>query len=206
MEKLKIMIADDKPRYRAMIIEMLKHTQVTIIGQAEDGRQLLTLMQKRRPDVVFLDLEMPEMDGNEAFDIICQRFPQVSVIILSYYSNVTLTKHYLQRGAKGYISKDLLDEEVIEKALSAIQRGEVFLEDDEFEGKKVFTRRQQEMLPLLFEGCTNEEIADEMNVSTRAIEKLRQKLYERTGAKRAVDFYRYAFTKGLQFIGKLQRN
>ena len=203
MDRIKVMIADDKPRYRSLIASLLPDAEARVIAEAENGKQLIRKMWVRQPDILLLDLDMPEMDGNEAFEIIGRDFPAVKVIILSYYSDSTLMNHYLERGAKGYISKDLLDEEVMGRAITAVMKGNVFTAIDVTD-KMVFTRRQQQMIPLMFKGYTNEEIAEELKVTTRAIEKMRHKIYQRSGAARAVDFYRYAFGKGLQFLGKLR--
>lgn len=185
-----------------MIAEMLEPSCVSIIGEAADGKQLLRLLETIHPDVVLLDLEMPVMDGNKALDIISKKYPEIKVIILSFYFEWVLVEHYLQRGAKGYIPKDALEPELLMEALMEIQNGKIYLHEKS-PGKKQFTERQKEIMPLIFDGLTNDEIADEMYISKRAVEKQRQKIYQQSGASRAIDFYKYAFTRGLQFLGRI---
>lgn len=200
MQKIEVIIADDKPAYRKAITGILDLSAVRIIGEAGNGRELLSLLKKREPHIVLLDLEMPVMDGNKAFELIHQHHPDVKVIILSSYIDSLLVEHYLQRGAKGYIPKDALSAELLGEALQKVHKGGTFIH--ELITDNLFTSRQKEILPLIFEGLTNEEIANEVNVGTRAIEKQRNKIYQQVGAKRAVDLYKYAFARGLQFLGR----
>lgn len=201
MGKIKIIIADDKATYRKLIADMLESSEVSIIGQVADGKQLLKILRTKNPDIVLLDLEMPVMDGNEAFDVISKNFPDLKVIIVSFYFEQVLVEHYLKRGAKGYISKDTLDPELLMMALLEVKNGGVFL-NEKLSDKKIFTERQKEIMPLIFDGLTNEEIADQVYISKRAVEKQRQKIYQQSGANKAVDFFKYAFTRGLQFLGR----
>jgi len=201
MGKTKVIIADDKAGYRKLIADMLEPFRVSIIGQVADGKQLLKLLHTNDPDIVLLDLDMPIMDGNEAFEAISKNFPDVKVIIVSFYFEQVLVEHYLKRGAKGYMSKDALEPELLMRALVEVKNGGVFL-NEKLSGKKIFTERQKEIMPLIFDGLTNEEIADKVYISKRAVEKQRQKIYQQAGANKAVDFYKYAFTKGLQFLSR----
>jgi len=82
---IRVILADDKEMYRTALKEALECFSVSIIGEAGNGKELLTLLAKTQPDVVLLDLEMPVMNGNIAFDRISKNFPDVKVIILSFY-------------------------------------------------------------------------------------------------------------------------
>lgn len=203
MQKIEVIIADDKPAYRKAIAAILDLSAVRIIGEAGDGRELLAMLRKHEPHIVLLDLEMPVMDGNKAFELVHRHHPHVKVIILSSYIDSLLIEHYLERGAKGYIPKDVLSSELLNEAFQTVLGGGVFVH--ETLSGSLFTQRQKQILPLIFEGLTNEEIADEVSVGTRAIEKQRYKIYQQVGAKKAVDLYKYAFTRGLQFLGRIGR-
>lgn len=203
MRKIEVIIADDKPAYRKAITGILDLSAVRIIGEAGDGRELLSLLRQYEPHVVLLDLEMPVMDGNKAFELVHKHHPNVKVIILSSYIDSLLIEHYLQRGAKGYIPKDALSSELLTEALQQVIGGKTFIHEPL--AGSLFTKRQKEIMPLIFEGLTNEEIAGEVNIGTRAIEKQRNKIYQQIGAKRAVDLYKYAFSRGLQFLGRSGR-
>lgn len=201
MDKIQVIIADDKAGYRNLIAGMLDASKVNIVAEAADGRELLHLLRRKHVDIILLDLDMPVMDGNEAFAVINKNFPEVKVVILSFYFEQVLVENYLKRGAKGYIPKDTLDCELLAEVLTTIQNGGVYAPGRP-PVKKLFTERQKEILPLIFEGLTNKEISNEIYVTERAVEKQRQKIYLQSGAGKAMDFYKYAFTRGLQFLGR----
>lgn len=198
-----MIITDDKAGYRNLISEMLNLSEATVIAEAENGKQLFKLLHSKQPDVILLDLEMPVMDGNKAFDLVNKHFPDVKVIILSFYSDPLLIEYYLKCGAKGYIPKDILNSELLIGALNEIQNGGVYVPQNSTQ-KEIYTTRQKEIIPLIFESLTNKEIADEIYITERAVEKQRKKIYERSGATKAMDFYKYAFSHGLQFLGRVK--
>ncbi len=196
---MNIVIADDKEKYRYLIRIMLECFPVNIIGEAADGKELLSLLRKKLPDIVLLDLEMPVMDGNKTFQYISKHWPDQKVIILSSYNESVLIDNYIERGARGYIPKDELDPDLLMEALKKVSLDQVFVYERPVERLK-FTFRQKQIMPLIFEGMTNGEIASEVCMTTRSVEKHRHKLYEKSGAQKIIDFYKYAFTKGLQFL------
>lgn len=204
-EKIKLIITDDKEEYRKIFRGMVEaYSFIDIIGFAENGKVLLNLLKTHRPDVVLLDLNMPVMDGNEAFKNIYQSFPDVNVIILSQHFEPVLVENYIARGAKGYLPKDAImnNEPLLINAISKVKMGGTFIYEDE-KNSESFTRRQKELLPLIFDGYTNEAIAKEIGVTTRTVEKHKQKIYEKSGSQKSIDFYKYAFLRGLQFLGKI---
>lgn len=203
MEKLNIIVTDDKIKYRKLLCELLEPFPVSVIGEAGNGQELLALLQKKLPDIVLLDLEMPVMDGNKVFDTIREMYPNLKVIILSFYMEDVLVEHYLERGARGYLSKDAAEPEILFDALTRVYNNGIYI-NKPLAYKKMYTDRQKEILPLIFEGLTNDEIAEEICISRRAVEKQRTKIYERSGTEKAMDFYKYAFSRGLQFLGRLK--
>lgn len=203
-EPIRIVITDDRKRFRDFIRESLSPYPVNIIAETENGRDLLSVLSTLKPDVVLLDLEMPVLDGNKTFDLVNEYYPHIKVIIISFYSEEILIDDYIERGVKGYIPKDAMLPEVLFNAIKAVHSGEKFIYEKP-SGKRTFTDRQREILPLIFEGKTSEEIADEIFINKRSVEKQRHRIYERVGVQKMVDFYKYAFTKGLQFLGKRRR-
>ncbi len=204
-EKIKLIITDDKEEYRRIFMSMVEgYNFIDVIAQAENGRVLMNLLRTRRPDVILLDLNMPVMDGNETFRQICKSYPQAKVIILSQHFEPVLVENYIQRGAKGYLPKEAIisNEIVLINAITKVKAGGTFIYDAKLQGEH-FTRRQKELLPLIFDGYTNEAIAKEIGISRRAVEKHKQKLYEKAGTMRSIDFYKYAFLRGLQFVGRI---
>lgn len=204
-DKIKLIITDDKEEYRRIFASMLDgYAFIDIIGQAENGQALLNLLRNKRPDVVLLDLNMPVMDGNETYSILSKTHPAVKVIILSQHFEPVLVENYVLRGAKGYLPKEAImtNETLLVNAISKVKSGGTFIFDNKMQGDH-FTRRQKELLPFIFDGYTNEAIAKEIGISRRAVEKHRQKLYEKAGTIRSIDFYKYAFLRGLQFLGRI---
>ncbi|HOZ86842.1 MAG TPA: response regulator transcription factor [Bacteroidia bacterium] len=126
-EPIKIMIADDRERFRNFIREIMAPYPVEITGETENGKELLSLLNKVTPDIVLLDLEMPVLDGNKTFDLISEKYPEVKVIIISFYSEDILIDDYFERGAKGYIPKDAMLPEVLFSALKQVNNGDTFV-------------------------------------------------------------------------------
>ncbi len=199
---IKILIADDKERFRNFIIENLKPYPVKVIGEASNGIEVLRLLKHLQPQVLLLDLEMPVMDGNKAFDIIRRDFPEMKVLIISSYYEDILMLDFFERGAKGYMPKDVMMPDLLYGALKRISDGETFFYEDPKRVRESYTSRQREILPFIFEGKTNREIASEVHISERAVEKRRTKIYQKNGVVKALDFYKLAFAKGLQFMGR----
>lgn len=205
MEKaIEIIIAEDKELLRRAIISELREFNIKISGEAPNGKVLLKLLQSRHPDVVLLDLDMPVMDGNEAMDHLASDFPEVKVLVLTLHNDFLLAENYMARGAKGFIPKDEIagDISILAKAIKKIKEGGIYIHPKLSE-KRQFTKRQKEILPLLFEGKTNEQIAAEIGMSKRGMEKSRRRIYEKAGTDHGIGFYKFAFSRGLQFLGRI---
>lgn len=211
MEPTRIIFTDNAERYRKVILQELHEHNIRCIGEADHGKDLLRLLKSLKPDVVLLDLEMPVMDGNETLSYIMEDFPGTRVIILSNYYEQMLTEDYIRRGAKGYIPKDEIagNPALLVKAIEAVKKGETFVHHLPIErqiGAMKFSLKQQQITPLMCQGFTNEEIARTLNIQVRSVEKQRSRIYTKIGGGKAIDFYRYAFSKGLQFLGGLRKN
>lgn len=205
MEKaIEIIIAEDKELLRKAIIRDLCHYNIRITGEAANGKMLLKLLQSKRPDVVLLDLDMPVMDGNEAMNHLMKDFPETKVVILTLHNEFLLAENYLARGARGFIPKDEIagDIGILVKAITRVKEGGIYIHPKLGE-KRHFTKRQKDILPLLFEGKTNEQIASEIGMSKRGMEKSRRRIYEKVGTDHGIGFYKFAFSRGLQFLGRL---
>jgi len=200
---VKIILVDDKASYRALVSEILEPFSVTIVGEAETGQECLDLLEKNIiPDIILLDLEMPVLDGNKTFDRLSEKFPAVKIIILSFHYDHLLIENYIERGAKGYLIKDgILDTPIVLiNALQKVYDGGTFVYEKPGEVKP-FTLHQKQIMPPIFEGKTNDEIGKDVGIHTRTVGKQRQKIYEIRGFGKALDFYKYAFSRSLQYLG-----
>ena len=209
MGSTKIIFTDNVEKYRKVILEELAPFGISCVAEANDGKELLKLLPLVKADVVLLDLEMPVMDGNEALNHIMEKFPETKVIILSMHYEQLLVEDYIMRGARGYIPKDEMagDINLLVSAIEKVKAGGIFvhhLPQKKQDRAIKYSFKQKQMTPMICQGLTNEEIAVEMCIGVRGVEKQKSKIYSQVGGK-AIDFYRYAFSKGLHFLGGFQK-
>lgn len=204
MEKfIKIIIADDKALWRKRLIQELAPFGIECIAEALNGQDLLEKLGVLKPDVVLLDLRMPVMDGNHTMTLLQKEHPRTKAIIMSMHDEEELINDYMARGAKAYLSKDNFTIDVLANTIRQVAAG-TYVQKART-GAEKYSVRQLEMIPMLCEGMTNKEIAKEIGITEWGVEKQRQKIYAKTGAKRAVDFYKAAFLQGLDFLGRSSR-
>jgi len=213
---IRVAIAEDHTVFRELLSESLnrkKDIEVTI--GAANGSDLIAQMRKNMPDIVLLDLHMPVMDGPTALEIIRLEFPKVRVIILSLrYSDIHVRK-YMKLGARGYLCKDVEFEKVVMAIRDVDSMGYYFydkvspdliaelVEDNtispESDGRppEELTTREIEIIRQLFEQYTNQEIAENLNISVRTVHNHRINITRKTGSKNVVGVLLYAIKHGL---------
>lgn len=204
---IKVIYAEDKDVFRKAVLRQLRPFHIQAVYQASNGRELIQQLEKDH-DVILLDLEMPVMDGNAAMDYIMENRPELKVIIISQHYEELLVENYIERGAKGYLSKDAFSGniEVLVEAVRKVVAGEIYvLPLPAAVSRPKYTEAQKEIIPMICQGMTNSEIAEEKGVQERAIEKQRNKIYSKIGGSKAIDFYKYAFSKGLHFLQRIRR-
>lgn len=208
---IKIVITDNVKRFRDLLkAELKSFTFVDCIGEANNGRELLHMLTSQKPDVVLLDLEMPVMDGSETMDHIATRFPETKVIVISSSYEQLLVEDFIQRGAKGYIPKDeiLGNFNLLAEGIRMVSNGETFIHHlpTEKQTKSLkYSQKDKVIIPMMCQGFTNEDIAQEIGVGVRNVEKHRKRIYSKLGGDKAIVFFQYAFSKGLHFLGKIKR-
>lgn len=210
MSTARLIFTDNAEKYRKLISGELLSFGIECIGEAANGRELLKLLRSLVPDVVLLDLDMPVMNGNEALNRIMKDFPSTRVIILSIFYEELLVEDYIKRGARGYLPKEEVNGNIalLANAIEKVMQGEVYVYHLPPEKQKEvisYSEKQKTLAPMICQGFTNEEIADELKIQVRGVEKQRSKIYSKISGGRAIDFYRYAFSKGLQFLGEVRR-
>ncbi len=188
---IRVILADDHHLVRQGIRALLEKVgDIQVIAEAEDGQQAIELVQRLTPDVLVMDITMPRLNGIEATERIRRLGVSTQVVILSMHSDETLARQALRSGAKGYLLKRSVTQELI-LAIRAASRDEIYLTSgitgfllDEFlqtdsDNSKVFTLltpREREVLQLVAEGQTNHAIAEKLNVSIKTVEKHRSSL------------------------------
>jgi len=211
MRSIRVVIADDHTLVRAGFRAYLRQLSgVEVVGEAEDGRETIRLVERFQPDVVLMDISMPGMNGLEAVTRLVSDFPESRVIILSMHTEKKYVRWALHAGASGYLSKDSGTAE-LELALQAVACGQTYLSpavsnhvieayrkrQDEDSPLERLTPRQREVLQLIAEGHTTRDIARSLGVSVKTIESHRLNLMDRLNIHNVADLTRYAIAIGL---------
>lgn len=209
----RIILADDHTIVRAGIRAVLeKFPGVQVVGEANDGREVLELVKQHQPDVVLMDITMPGLNGLEAAERMVKEFPGIRVIILSMHNNDEYYWRALKVGAAGYLLKKAATTE-LETALQQVMRGEVYLSQEISARllKKIpldgiaerkspleqLTGRQREILQLIAEGQNTKQIADLLKVSPKTVEYHRMKLMDALNVHDVPGLVRFAMRVGL---------
>lgn len=209
---IRVLLADNHTLVRAGLRALLQNIEgIQVVAEAGDGREALHLIAVHQPDLVLMDIAMPEMNGLEATAHVVKEFPQVRVIILSMHANEEYVLQALRTGAMGYVLKDAGISE-LELAVRASVRGETYLSpavskhvvadyvrrvSSEPSSLEQLTSRQREILQLIAEGRTTKEIADLLYVSVKTVETHRLQLMKRLDIHDVAGLVRYAIRMGL---------
>ncbi|MCL4562037.1 MAG: response regulator transcription factor [Chloroflexi bacterium] len=219
MSTLRVLLADDHTLVRAGIRSLLESLPgIQVVAEASNGREALQLIEIHHPDVVLMDIAMSELNGLEATERVVRDFPDVRVIILSMHANEEYVWQALRAGAAGYLLKDAGTVE-LELALKSVSRGETYLSPpiskhvisdylqrvgaEEEPGSpggrdlERLTLRQREILQLIAEGSTTQEIAQKLGISIKTVETHRMQLMERLGIHDIAGLVRFAIRVGL---------
>jgi DNA-binding NarL/FixJ family response regulator len=206
---IRIAIADDHEIFREGFKLLLKNQpELELVGEAENGKELLELAALKQPDVVISDIKMPVMDGIEASRSIKKKFPEMQIIALSMFNEDNLIIDMLEAGAKGYLLKNTNKHELL-AAVKAVFEGTTYYDaatntklakliaQSKFSphrqaAPQKFTLRETTVIRLICQQQTNREIADQLGLSIRTVESHREKIQEKTGAKNSVGVVIYA--------------
>ncbi|HKE28509.1 MAG TPA: response regulator transcription factor [Bryobacteraceae bacterium] len=214
MSDIRILLAEDHAVMRTglrLVLERQRDFQV--VGEASDGREAVALAQQQKPDVILMDIGMPNLNGIEAARQITTSLPQVSVVILSMHSDEAYVLRALKAGARGYLLKESAESDLI-AAIRAVVNGKAFfspavsrmlvedyvrqLQDREIEDSyELLTSREREVLQLIAEGKSNKEIANMLNLSLYTVESHRGNLMEKLNLHTVPELILYAVRKGV---------
>lgn len=213
---IKILVADDHGIVRQGLHSLLeKEPDMEVVGEAEDGRETLQLVRELVPDIVVMDVSMPNLGGIGATHRIVHEWPGVKVIALSIHSNRQFVIDMLQAGAVGYILKECLFDEFVQ-AIRTVVAGGKYLSSritgvvvDDYVKRlsttaesqlAVLTDRQREVLQLLAEGKSTKQIALQLNVSTKTVEWNRRQLMEKLDLHTIAELIKFAIRKGVTSV------
>jgi two-component system response regulator NreC len=209
---IRVLIADDHTIVRSGVRLLLAaEDDIDVIGEALDGYEAMSLAEKLQPDVILMDISMPEMDGLEATRRIKARYPQIQVLVLTMHRSDEYFFEMLKAGASGYILKGAKTNELID-AVRVVSHGEIFLyptmaqklvqgyldlEAGEHETGDALSPRETEILSLLAEGYSNKEIAEKLVVSPSTVHSHRSNLMNKLGLSNRRELIQYARQQGL---------
>ena len=213
-KKLKIVLAEDHTILREGLRALLSaDPNFEIVGEAQDGRDAVRCVEKMVPDLMLMDLSMPRMSGMDAIREIKKRYPEIKVIALTVHKTEEYLLTTLKAGADGYVLKDATHDELV-IAINSVMRGKAYLSpgvsekviEGYLEGKEnsrtvsswgSLSQREREVLKLIAEGYKNKEIAEDLCISLKTVEKHRANLMKKLDLHNAAALTVYAVDRGL---------
>jgi DNA-binding NarL/FixJ family response regulator len=190
METIKILMADDHPVVRAGIRGMLEtQPDFEVVAEAENGQKAIEQVSKVKPDVVLMDLRMPEMDGVEAIGKIKNRHPEIHILVLTTYDTDADIVRAVEAGATGYLLKDAPRDELF-RAVRATARGETVLAPPvaarlmgkvRNKGESALSAREIDVLMLVARGASNQDVGEKLHISTATVKSHLLQIYQKLG-------------------------
>ncbi len=206
---IKIAIADDYKIYRdGLKVGLSADENLEVISEADNGEELLKLLETVSPDVIIMDLKMPIMDGMEATKAVRKKYPSIKVLVVTMYEDDKFIIHMMENGANGYLLKNAEPDE-IRKSIYAVHENGYYFNDvvnkallkklvlknnlkPSFNQNVELTERELEVLKLICEEKTATEIAKEIFLSPRSVEGIRQRLIEKVGVRNTAGLVMFA--------------
>lgn len=214
MEKFSILFVDDHTLLRQGIISLVQNfdfIDASQIQQAANGLEAVNSVKRSQPDLVVMDVSMPEMNGLEAAQLIKNQYPEVKVLMLSHYNNELYVLRALKAGADGYMLKDAAVEE-LQQGLLTLLDDKMYISPDidqniiaklssnengELDALDILTNRQRNILQLIAEGHSTRDIAEKLFLSVKTIEAHRANIMDRLNIRDVPGLVRFAIRVGL---------
>ncbi|MFO7594358.1 MAG: response regulator transcription factor [Pseudomonadota bacterium] len=212
--QLRILLAEDHAIVREGIASLLRQDEnFQVIAEVEDGRSAVQMAGEFQPDIILMDLSMPNINGTEAIKEIKHRYPQIHIIVLTIHNSEEYIRATLRAGANGYVLKDDTSEELL-SAIHSVAAGKTYLtpsicsnvivdflkggkEGDKSYSWEHLSHREREVLKLVAEGERNRDIAKYLSLSEKTVEKHRSNLMKKLGLHSAAQITTYAIRNGL---------
>ncbi len=205
MDPYTIILADDHAMFREGIRKIIERIEGALIsGEANDGLELLELLKKSSPNLVILDISMPNLRGLEAIREIKKTYPKVKILVLTMHKKKEFLRQALRDGADGFLLKEDAGSELI-RAVQTVRNGGKYLSPlltnvltslaVEEEKPEVLTMREREVLKLLAEGKRSKEIAEALYISPHTVRRHRSNIMEKLNIKNLADLVKYAISQ-----------
>mgnify|MGYP000644203176 CR=1 FL=1 len=210
LTNIQVFIVED----HQLISEAWKHLlkdeeNITVVGTADNQNDAILFANNLRPDIILMDINLKQGNGIEATESICNTLPKTKVIGLSLHDDIAFVKKFLSVGAKGYLTKNTTKSELVE-AINRVSNGDIFIANDlkdryfssmlmgqEDDKKKELTFKEIEIVKLIAEGLTSQEIGDKLFISKRTVETHRHNILKKLDLPNAAQLISYAKEKGI---------
>jgi two-component system, NarL family, response regulator NreC len=208
----RVLIADDHAIVRTGLRSLLRdEAGLELVGEASGGEEALRLVESLNPDILVLDLSMPDMDGIQVTKRVHTLLPQVRILILTVHEDEALLREAIRAGASGYVLKHAAEEELI-SAITMVQMGDIYVHPKMIRSllvapqkqtpssprpEEILTPRELDVLNCIVQGYTNRQIAEELSLSVRTVEGYRANMMEKLGLHSRAELVRYAREHGL---------
>lgn len=215
MPSIKIILTEDHQLLRDGIKALIASENIEIIGEASNGASLWKLMESSPPDIILMDISLPDISGIELTRTLSERFPEVKVLILSMFTDESFINQAIKAGAKGYLHKNTTREEML-MAIDTVYSGSEFYSDNiskiilksyidkaKKNGEEIYnphellSKREIEILKMFAEGFINKEIADRLFISIRTVESHKNHIMQKLNLKTQVELVKYAIRHNL---------
>jgi two-component system, NarL family, response regulator NreC len=206
---IKILLADDHTIVRQGLKLILSaHPDLQVIGEAANGKEAVELAAKLKPDIVLMDVAMPELNGIEATRKMVEANSRLRVLVLSMHKEAVYVREILRAGARGYILKDAIDTELL-NAIRSVAGGDGYISPavsgallndyrkDVTDPVDLLSPRERQVLQMIAEGKTNKEIATQLNLSVYTVDSHRGKIMEKLNLHSTGELVRFAIKRGL---------
>lgn len=212
---IRIVLVDDHSLFRSGLRLLMKDVPgLEVVGEATNGEEALQVIEDGHPNLVLLDLSLPDISGIELLKKIKQRFPELHVVVLTMHNDAAMVRAALAAGAKGYVVKTAADTELI-SAIRSVVRGRTVVDvdfsstqlgtllDESKSGPDVeqdplsrLSKRERQVFDQLALGHTNQTIADDLDLSVKTVETYRARIGEKFGLRSRADLIRFAIEIG----------
>ena len=214
MDIIKVAIADDHKIFRkGVILSLRPYHNIKFVLEAENGEELIQGVESAMPDIILMDLKMPVKDGIETTKYLNKHFPAIRILILTMYEDERFVGHLMDSGANGYLLKST-DPEEIKQAITDVMRTGFYLNNfvnrvlikknyakqkfnPNLNSEVIISEREKEVLSLVCMEYTAQEIAQKMDISSRTVEAIKDRLMERFGVKNSVGLVFFAMKNSL---------
>jgi DNA-binding NarL/FixJ family response regulator len=208
-QRIRVLLADDHRVVRqGFRLILSQQPDVEVVGEASGGREAVEMCLQLEPNVVIMDIGMPDINGVEATRLVRQNCPRTAVLILSMHKNAVYVRETLRAGAKGYLLKDAIDNDLL-AAVRSLARGEGFLSPevsamvlDDYQKHvtdplDLITNRERQILQMLATGKTSKQIAAELDVSVYTVDAHRSRMMKKLNLRSIGEAVKFAIERGL---------